>query len=224
MYWLHPGCGGSQGSPAPLSSTCRYIFTITVADNSNTAYVHRVGDDVDTHPQDQPVAVCCGSSREVPASQRQATGQFIRTAAGPVVDIVSVEMDRDIFPPATIGDLGVTYNSDEEELIASWTAPGDDYNDGEVSGYHLVYSASIDSLLQPVSEDRELIVILRRDRAGVSVEQVFQLQGGQGEGTATYLLVIEVWLKPVPHQLRWQRVSDEGKIVTIIYVVLSTVD
>jgi len=25
---LHPGCGGSQGSPAPLSSTCRYIFTI----------------------------------------------------------------------------------------------------------------------------------------------------------------------------------------------------
>ena len=50
------------------------------------------------------------------------------------------------------------------------------------------------------------------------------LQGGQGEGTATYLLVIEVWLKPVPHQLRWQRVSDEGKIVTIIYVVLSTVD
>ena len=129
----------------------RYIFTITVTDNSNTAYVHRVGEDVDAHPQDLPVTVCCGSSREVPASQRQATGQFIRTAAGPVLDIVSVEMDRDIFPPATIGDLGVTYNSDEEELIASWTAPGGDYNDGEVSGYHLVYSASIDSMLQPVT-------------------------------------------------------------------------
>merc|ERR1719341_2333032 len=32
----------------------------------------------------------------------------------------------------------------------------------------------------------------------------YTLQGGQGEGTAAYLLVIEVRLKPVPHQLRWQ--------------------
>eukprot|EP00090_Calanus_glacialis_P046038 TRINITY_DN8846_c0_g1_i15.p1 TRINITY_DN8846_c0_g1~~TRINITY_DN8846_c0_g1_i15.p1 ORF type:complete len:761 (-),score=183.82 TRINITY_DN8846_c0_g1_i15:95-2296(-) len=159
----------------------RYIFTITVTDNNNTAYVHTVGGAMDTHPQDLPVTVCCGSSIEIPLSQRKATGRFIRTLAGPVVDIVSIEMDRDIFPPATIGDLGVTYNSDEQELIASWTAPGGDYNDGEVSGYHLVYSASIDSLLQPVSEDRELIVISRRDRAGVRVAHAFQYQGVQGD-------------------------------------------
>ena len=159
----------------------RYIFTITVTDNNNTAYVHNVGGAVDTHPQDLSVTVCCGSRIEIPLSQRKATGRFIRTAAGPVVDIVSIETDRDIFPPATIGDLGVTYNSDEEELIASWTAPGGDYNDGEVSGYHLVYSASIDSLLQPVSEDRELIVISRRDRAGVRVDHAFQLEGVQGD-------------------------------------------
>ena len=56
---------------------------------------------------------------------------------------VSIERDRDIFPPATIGDLVVTYGGDELELIASWTAPVGDHNDAGVSGYHLVYSASL---------------------------------------------------------------------------------
>ena len=32
---------------------------------------------------------------------------------------------------------------------------------------------------------------------------------GHGEGTATYLLVVEVRLKPIPHQLRRKSVSED---------------
>ena len=47
-------------------------------------------------------------------------------------------------------------------------------------------------------------------------QQNLRLQGrlqrvgtGHGEGTATYLLVVEVRLKPIPHQLRRKRVSED---------------
>ena len=157
------------------------MFTITVTDNNNTAYVLSEGQDIYLQPQDHQVPICCGSSINIPLSRRQGTGRFIRKLAGPVVDIETVEMDGDIFPPAKIGDLEVTFKQDEQVLSASWTAPGGDYSDGEVSGYHLVYSASIDSLLQPVSEDRELIVISRSDRAGVRVSHSFHFEGVQGD-------------------------------------------
>ena len=158
----------------------RYVFTLTVTDNNNTASVLSAGEPIYAQPQDLPIPICCGSSIHVPLARRQATGHFIRTVAGPVVDFATVEMDKSIFPPSKIGDLEVTYDNKEYALLASWTAPGGDYRDGEVTGYHVVYSASIDSLLGPLREDTELKVISRSDRAGAIVEHRFNIHGVQG--------------------------------------------
>ena len=86
------------------------------------------------------------------------TGMFTRSLAGPVVDIASVEMEEDVFPPAKIGDLSAVYDNDTH-LLLSWTTPGGDYNDGAVSGYHLLYSSSCDSLL--LGQDSDSIVFYR---------------------------------------------------------------
>ena len=95
------------------------------------------------------------------------TGMFTRSLAGPVVDIASVEMEEDVFPPAKIGDLSAVYDNDTH-LLLSWTTPGGDYNDGAVSGYHLLYSSSCDSLL--LGQDSDSIVFYQSDRAGMRVE------------------------------------------------------
>ena len=95
----------------------KYVFTIIITDNSNTAYVD---DGIDT----------------------VATGMFTRTLPGPVVEIVSVGDGGDVFPPAKIGDLSAVYDNNSH-LLLSWTVP----YDGPVSSYYLLYSPSCDKLL-----------------------------------------------------------------------------
>ena len=123
----------------------KYVFTITVTDNSNTAYV---------------------GNADIPLSQHKATGLFTRTLPGPVVDIAGVE-GVTVLPPAKIGDLSAVYDNNTH-LLLSWTTPGGDYNDGVVCGYHLLYSSSCDSLL--LGQDSDSIVFYLRHKAGVRVE------------------------------------------------------
>ena len=123
----------------------KYVFTITVTDNSNTAYVGNAG---------------------IPLTQHKATGLFTRTLPGPVVDIASVE-GVTVLPPAKIGDLSAVYdnNNNNTLLLLSWTTPRSDH---AVSSYHLLYSLSCDSLL--LGQDSDSIVFYLSERPGVRVE------------------------------------------------------
>ena len=42
------------------------------------------------------------------------------------------------------------------QLVATWTAPGDDYDAGSVSGYRFVVADNISHLLNPNSDQRTL--------------------------------------------------------------------
>ncbi len=56
----------------------------------------------------------------------------------------------DRMPPSRVVDLALTRADPDDPsagLLATWTAPGDDYSDGAVAGYKLVYSADTTDLL-----------------------------------------------------------------------------
>ena len=109
------------------------------------------------------------------------TGMFTRSLSGPVVDIASVDMEEDVFPPAKIGDLSAVYDNNTH-LLLSWTTPGGDYNDGAVCGYHLLYSSSCDSLL--LGQDSDSIVFYLRHKAGVKVERTPWCDGNMSRETS----------------------------------------
>ena len=44
----------------------------------------------------------------------------------------------DLMPPSKVGDLRIRALEDGHTFLAVWTAPGDDYDHGAVSGYRFV--------------------------------------------------------------------------------------
>jgi len=64
--------------------------------------------------------------------------------------------------------------SQKQELEAVWTAPGDDYNDGQVDSYVFVYSEDISDLLSPTSKTLQLIKLKRNDNAGDRVQYTIE--------------------------------------------------
>ena len=93
---------------------------------------------------------CCGSFVPVPDDRAEPLGVFRRKTTGPSVYIKNVLLVAgDKIRPGKIGDLKVTVLTDSQQLLATWTAPGGDFNDGQVMTYRFVFSQKIEELLTP---------------------------------------------------------------------------
>lgn len=57
-------------------------------------------------------------------------------------DNISGDCDVDITPPATIQDLNAIPGETDGEIILSWSAPGDDGDEGQADHYEIRYSAA----------------------------------------------------------------------------------
>ena len=148
----------------------RYSFSVTVDDNDGQAYtiqMGRGGRSMPVRPDNPSFPVCCGSQVTVPQDLRFLTGSFKRQAAkSPVVHIndVTAFTGRDAMPPSRIGNFRLSPDESGRRLVAHWTAPGDDYDSGSVSGYSFVYSDEPFALLD--GNPAVLHQVERRDAAG----------------------------------------------------------
>ena len=106
-------------------------------------------------PTDSTAAVCCGSTigKNI---KTEPTGNFTRLATGKSFKALTPPgPNNDVFPPGKVTDLKGTLNEDFTQVFLTFTAPGDDYDDGVgkqgiVTGYenlefqicilHLLYS------------------------------------------------------------------------------------
>ena len=61
------------------------------------------------------------------------------------------------------------------QLVATWTAPGDDFDLGIVTGYRLVVAENYSTLLDPMAEVQTLVGFQQPDKAGVSTSYQFGL-------------------------------------------------
>jgi hypothetical protein len=122
-------------------------------------------------------AACCGSRVPVPASRQSPTGVFRRSLSSPLVlQLGAVPADLSAFRPGKIGDLQITILKDKQQLLASWTAPGGDFGDGQVSTYRFVYSQKIEELLSPSVNAPALYGLKRQDEPGQRVSHVINFK------------------------------------------------
>ena len=146
----------------------RYIFTVTVSDNDGRAVVVKNTESVEER--------CCGSFLDFAASELAPSGVFNQAFHPPSINLIQVPSsdDLDRMPPSKIGNFKVKVLPESESLLASWTAPGDDFDSGYVRGYRFVYSNSISQLLDHTQESAVLVSLARADRAGVDTSFQFK--------------------------------------------------
>ena len=61
------------------------------------------------------------------------------------------------------------------QLMATWTAPGDDFDVGVVTGYRFVVAENYSNLLDPMAETQTLVGFQQPDKAGASTSYQFGL-------------------------------------------------
>lgn len=142
---------------------------MTVDDNEGRAFTiqtARNGRAMPVKPPTPGMPVCCGSRVDVPQELRNPTGTFRRSAAGPVVHLLS-ELDEknDKMPPSRIGDLRIAVE-DGGTLAAEWTAPGDDFDSGRTASYEFVFAEDIATLIDPAGKPETMHSFARADEAG----------------------------------------------------------
>ena len=155
----------------------RYSFAVTVNDNAGRAVVVREARDGRGLPArvTPGVSACCGSAMPVPAELTEKTGPFARTVSGSVVNLFEVPGGKeDRMPPAKIGDLKVKVFPETQSVLATWTAPGDDFDTGSVSGYRFVFSKNVSELVDQTAQPRTLVGFSRSDPAGTATSYQFR--------------------------------------------------
>ena len=80
------------------------------------------------NPIDSSASVCCGSSigEDIDTSP---TGNFTRQASGKSFKAKNIPK-TDIFPPEKVTDFKGSLNEDFTQVSLTFTAPGNDYDDG----------------------------------------------------------------------------------------------
>jgi hypothetical protein len=150
-------------------ATGRYSFTVHVEDNNMEAVSLAASGKAATAG-----LVCCGSFLEIPRSRIVPMGPFKQSVQGPVARVASLPGQEDFAPPAKIGDLSLELSPDNRTILASWTAPGGDFNAGSVAGYRFVYGSNISSLLSMRNEPQILESLDRPTDAGSHVTQLLE--------------------------------------------------
>ena len=120
---------------------------------------------------------CCGST-VLPSLQLHnfpqkaiKTGIFRRTVHGPVVHMMYSQdslLKQDMMPPSKIGDLRIIrLPNTSDKLLASWTAPGGNFDVGSVSSYRFVYSSNIADLIDTENGNPKILLGFERmEKAG----------------------------------------------------------
>lgn len=145
-------------------SSGRYTFIVRVEAGNQTWTVPEAGV--------LKAGKCCGSSSQIPRDRLVRTGQFSRSAVGPILELQTAAVATgDTTPPAKIGDLSVTRQGEPGILTAEWTAPGGDFNFGSVASYKFVFSENIAHLLDPMTEPSVLFGVDKTHVAGTNVSQ-----------------------------------------------------
>ena len=130
-----------------------------------------------SRPQDPSQhPLCCGSEVLIPTDLQRPSGSFKRTLnAGPTVHLIDVPNPKiDKMPPARIGDFRLTPDqNDGSKLVASWTAPGDDFDSGNVFKYEFIFSEDITDLLDPSRDPPILHKVTQSDVAGTNANHSF---------------------------------------------------
>ena len=104
-------------------------------------------------------------------------GVFRRSLPSPLtLALTGVPTDTSGFRPGKIGDLEITLLREKQQLLASWTAPGGDYSDGQVKTYRFVYSQKIEELLSPSVNALALVGFKREDSPGQRVSHVINFK------------------------------------------------
>jgi len=132
-------------------SSGKYTYQVVVDNQSGAASTVSAGQAITGgHQRPYGPQPCCGSFVPVPAERTERLGVFQRKITGPSIYIQSVRLGSgDKIRPGKIGDLKVTNLADSQQLLATWTAPGGDFNDGNVMTYRFVFSQKIEELLTP---------------------------------------------------------------------------
>jgi hypothetical protein len=132
--------------------TTRYSLSFLIDDNENTAFVATLpqrgfglanGAQREFRERDgaqrefRESELCCGSTVSLNPEDTEKTGVFQRTLIGPVVHVGADAAD--VIPPSRIGNLDIRLLPGSNNLLATWTAPGGDYDQGSVASYRLVF-------------------------------------------------------------------------------------
>ena len=152
----------------------RYEFTVSLADNNQEAVV------VEAAPSQQGEGreECCGSKVSLFDKKLTKTGKFRVRSPGTALHLIQVPelSDQDKLPPARIRDLQVRTSSDSREVLAVFTAPGDDYDQGKVSLYKILLSTNRSELQSGLALFAEALTEFRADsEAGEEVNFMFDL-------------------------------------------------
>ena len=148
-------------------------------DNNNAAMTVTAGPPTVFKPPKLGPPTCCGSRIPIPANRKQKIGPFERQITGTPLMLASVPPPpggEDVIRPGKIGDLQVTVLRERQQLLAKWTAPGGDFNDGAVMTYRFVFSQKIEELLTPSLNAPALDGLKRTDTPGQSVSYVINFK------------------------------------------------
>jgi len=146
-------------------ATGKYTYKVYVDDNGGAAATVTPGPAVVFKPEKPGINTCCGSRVPIPADRTRPIGLFRRTAEGPAVAVTSLPAANKI-RPGKIGDFSVSVLGDTQRLVAHWTAPGGDFNDGAVMTYRFVFSEKVTDMLTPSVSAPALDGLKRSDPAG----------------------------------------------------------
>ena len=127
----------------------RYTFTVTATSSIGGGEIVKEDDDMgDSYspPANKSnlavlslaTAVCCGSQvRLFSDLKTTVVTPFRRVLEGRAINLLAVPLagERDRLSPSRIGDLRLRVLVESGSLSATWTAPGDDFDEGAVSGY-----------------------------------------------------------------------------------------
>ena len=93
-----------------------------------------------------------------------------KTAPGPVFHLSSLP-EEDCVPPARVRDLEITVTGGNRSILATWTSPGGDLDQGSVDRFTVVYSVDVSDLLDEAAEAKVLATLDRQAVAGDSLVQ-----------------------------------------------------
>uniref|UniRef100_A0A147BHD2 Putative calcium activated chlorine channel n=1 Tax=Ixodes ricinus TaxID=34613 RepID=A0A147BHD2_IXORI len=121
-----------------FTGTGRYDLTVVANDNDVSAVIIGAsdGDFESRFPEGAEYPSCCGS--RVSDSYSQKTNRFTRTDHYGSFFVTTEKASKDVLPPSRITDLRVVSTDNLRMAVTfNWTAPGDDFDEGQASRYEL---------------------------------------------------------------------------------------
>jgi hypothetical protein len=117
--------------------------------NSRSRFLKDMVKHTKAYPIGGSVPPCCGSNTAVGDVVREPTGEFARQAAGGSMRLFNVPDVNavDVISPGMVSDLAATRNVTSRTITLSFTSPGDDFDEGQVTNYDIRYAMTVDELL-----------------------------------------------------------------------------